>query len=73
MLVSEDVWICPLFGARAEKAKQAGAPVDFVLPKEGGLSWIWNTSIIAGRPASEIQLCQEFVNTTLDAERQIAH
>jgi spermidine/putrescine-binding protein len=72
VLVSEDVWICPLFGARAEKAKQAGAPVDFVLPKEGGLSWIWNTSIIAGRPAGEIQLAEEFVNTTLDAENQIA-
>jgi len=72
VLVSEDVWICPLFGARAEKAKQAGAPVDFVLPKEGGLSWIWNTSIIAGRPSAEIQLAQEFVNTTLDAEKQIA-
>lgn len=72
LLVSGDVWICPLFGARAEKAQQAGAPVDFVLPKEGGLSWIWNTSIIAGRPADETQLAQHLVNTTLDAEKQIA-
>ena len=72
VLISENVWICPLFGARAEKAKQAGATVDFVLPKEGGLSWIWNTSIIAGRPAATIELAEEFVNTTLDAEKQIA-
>jgi spermidine/putrescine-binding protein len=71
VLVSEDVWICPLFGARAEKAKQAGAPVDFVLPKEGGLSWIWNTSIIAGRPQDSIELAQQFVNTTLEADKQI--
>ncbi len=72
VLISEDVWICPLFGARAEKARQAGATVDFVLPKEGGLSWIWNTTILAGRPAATIALCEEFVNTTLDAEKQIA-
>lgn len=72
VLLSEDVWICPLFGARAEKAKQAGATVDFVLPKEGGLSWIWNTSIIAGRPADSIALAEQFVNTTLEPERQIA-
>ena len=72
VLLSEDVWICPLFGARAEKAKQAGATVDFVLPKEGGLSWIWNTTIIAGRPAGSIALAEQFVNTTLDAEKQIA-
>lgn len=71
VLVSEDVWICPLFGARAEKAKQAGAPVSFVLPKEGGLSWIWNTSIIANRPAGSIELAEQFVNTTLDAQKQI--
>ncbi len=72
VLLSEDVWICPLFGARAQKAKEAGATVDFVLPKEGGLSWIWNTAIIAGRPADSIQLAEQFVNTTLDAEKQIA-
>ena len=72
VLLSEDVWICPLFGARAEKAKEAGATVDFVLPKEGGLSWVWNTSIITGRPADSIQLSEQFVNTTLDAEKQIA-
>jgi len=72
VLLSEDVWIAPLFGARAQKAKEAGAPVDFVLPKEGGLSWIWNTTIIANRPADSIALSQAFVSTTLDAEKQIA-
>lgn len=72
LLVSEDVWICPYFGARTEQAKAAGAPVEFVLPKEGGLSWIWNTSIIAGRPQGSIELAEKLVNETLDAEKQIA-
>lgn len=72
LLVAEEVWICPHFGARTVQAREAGAPVEFVLPKEGGLSWIWNTSIIAGRPKESIATAQEFVNTTLDAEKQVA-
>lgn len=72
LLVSEEVWICPYFGARTEQAAAAGAPVEFVMPKEGGLSWIWNTSLIANRPQDSIALAEEFVNSTLDAERQLA-
>lgn len=71
MLVSEEVWICPHFGARTEQAKVAGAPVEFVIPKEGGISWIWNTSIIAGRPPESIELAEKFVNTTLEAAKQV--
>jgi len=71
LLVSEEVWITPNFGARTEQAKAAGAPVEFIIPKEGGLSWIFNTSIIANRPAETIELAENFVNTTLDAEKQI--
>ncbi len=72
LLVAEEVWICPYFGARAEQAKAAGAPVEFVLPKEGGLSWIWNTAIVGGRPKDSIELAENFVNETLDAEKQVA-
>ena len=43
-----------------------------MIPKEGGISWIWNTSIIAGRPQESIELAEKFVNTTLEAEKQIA-
>ena len=70
-LLSEDVWICPHFGARTEKAAKAGAPVEFVLPKEGGMSWIFNTSIIAGRPPESREAAEQFVGETLDPERQI--
>jgi spermidine/putrescine-binding protein len=72
LLVAEEVWLCPYFGARTEQAKAAGAPTEFVMPKEGGLSWIWNTSIVAGRPKDSIALAEEFVNTTLDADKQVA-
>jgi len=72
LLLSDEVWIMPYFGARTEQAAAAGAPVEFVIPKEGGLSWIFNTSIIGNRPQDSIVLAEEFVNTTLDAERQIA-
>ncbi|MGE0798601.1 MAG: PotD/PotF family extracellular solute-binding protein [Lautropia sp.] len=72
LLVSEEVWICPYFGARTEQAKAAGAPVEFVLPKEGGMSWIYNTAIIANRPAESIELAEAFANDTLDPEKQIA-
>jgi spermidine/putrescine-binding protein len=72
LLVSEEVWICPYYGARTEQAKAAGAPVEFVLPKEGGMSWIYNTAVIANRPPESIALAEAFANETLDAEKQIA-
>jgi putative spermidine/putrescine transport system substrate-binding protein len=71
MLLSEDVWIAPHFGARIEKAAKAGAPVEFVVPEEGGLSFIFNTSIVNNRPQESMDLAHEFVNGTLDPERQI--
>lgn len=71
MLESEEVWICPYFGARTEQAAAAGAPVEFVIPEEGGLSFIWNTAIINKRPKDSAELAHRYVNSTLDAERQI--
>jgi len=72
LLLAEEVWIAPYFGARTEQAKAAGAPVEFVIPKEGGMSWIYNTAVIANRPPESIALSEAFANDTLDAEKQIA-
>lgn len=72
LLLSEEIWIAPHFGARIAKAAEAGAPVEMVVPEEGGLSFIFNTSVIAGRPEESIALAFEFVNTTLDPQKQIA-
>jgi spermidine/putrescine-binding protein len=71
LMLEGDIWICPHFGARTEHIKQAGAPVEFITPKEGGLSWVWNTAIIANRPKPSIDLAYELVNLSLSAERQI--
>lgn len=71
VLLSEDVWICPHFGARVEKAAEAGAPVEFIIPEEGGLSFIFNTSVINNRPPESMELAYRFVNTTLEPETQI--
>ena len=72
MLLSEEVWIAPHFGARIEKAAKAGAPVEFVVPKEGGLSFIFNTAIVSHRPKDSEELAHKFVDNTLDPENQIA-
>ncbi|MGG5822725.1 ABC transporter substrate-binding protein [Falsiroseomonas sp. HW251] len=71
LILADEVWICPHFGARIEQAAAAGAPVEFRIPKEGGLSWIWNTALIANRPPGSIALSERFLDVTLDAERQI--
>jgi spermidine/putrescine-binding protein len=71
MLVAEEVWITPYFGARTEQANEAGAPVEFLVPEEGGLSFVFNTSIIAGRPDESREAALAFVNYTLDPEKQI--
>jgi spermidine/putrescine-binding protein len=71
LILADEVWICPHFGARIEQAAAAGAPVEFRIPREGGLSWIWNTALIANRPAASIALSERFLDVTLDAEKQI--
>lgn len=48
-----EVWICPHFGARIEQIAAGGTPVEFRIPKEGGLSFIFNTAMVANRPADE--------------------
>lgn len=72
MLDSGEVWICPHFGARVDQVAAGGTPVEFVIPEEGGLSFIWNTSVIANRPDDSRELALEFVNHSLDPEAQIA-
>jgi spermidine/putrescine-binding protein len=71
MVDSGEVWIAPHFGARTEQIAAGGTPVEFVIPEEGGLSFIWSTAIINKRPKDSIELAAKFVNFTLDAERQI--
>jgi putative spermidine/putrescine transport system substrate-binding protein len=71
LLLAGEVWLCPYFSARTEQAAAAGAPVEFVIPTEGGISWIFNTAMVANRPKESMELAQKFVNLELDADKQI--
>ena len=71
LFVAEELWIAPLFSARVGQAKVKGAPVEFVIPKEGGMSWIYQTGLIANRSPERTELSEKLVNMTLDPERQI--
>jgi spermidine/putrescine-binding protein len=71
LLLAGEVWLCPYFSARTEQAAAAGAGVEFVIPKEGGLSWIFNTAMVANRPPESMEIAQKFVNLELDADKQI--
>lgn len=68
---SGEVWICPHFGARTQQIAAGGTPVEFIVPQEGGLSFIWNTAIINKRPKESRELAAKFVNSTLEADKQI--
>lgn len=70
LLTNEETWIEPFYTARTEQARDAGAPVEFVFPSEGGLNWTFNLAIIKGRPNASTTLAQEFLNSTLDPVRQ---
>ena len=72
LIDAEEVWLVPFFGARIAQAAAAGTPVEFVIPEEGGLSWIWNMSIIAKRPEENTRHAEALLDTTFEAERQIA-
>lgn len=70
LLTSEETWIQPFYTARTEQARDAGAPVEFVFPVEGGLNWTFNLGIVKGRSAASTTLAQEFLNSTLEPVRQ---
>lgn len=70
LMTAGEVWIMPHFGARTMQIRDAGADVEFVLPEEGGLSFIWNTAVIANRPDTSQELAYKLVNQSLSVESQ---
>ncbi|SMH36590.1 ABC transporter substrate-binding protein [Mesorhizobium australicum] len=72
LIDSEEIWLVPFFGGRIAQAAAAGTPVEFVIPEEGGLSWVWNMAIIANRPEQFTKNAEVLINETYDAEKQIA-
>ena len=72
LFVSGEIWIAPYYTARTNQAIKAGAPLNFVYPKEGGLGWYFGTAIIKGRPEENRQMAFQFANYTLDPQKQLA-
>ncbi|EAQ02160.1 putative ABC transporter, periplasmic solute-binding protein [Pseudooceanicola batsensis HTCC2597] len=70
LMSAGEVWIMPHFGARTMQIRDAGTDVEFILPEEGGLSFIWNTSVVANRPDASRELAFDLVNHSLSVEAQ---
>lgn len=70
LMTAGEIWIMPHFGARTMQIRDAGVDAEFVLPSEGGLSFIWNTSVIKGRPDMSKELAFKLVNQSLSVESQ---
>lgn len=68
---SEEILIYPQFKSRVVQAQSAGKPLEFIIPKEGGMNWVWNTALVANRPEVSNELANEFVNYSLTAEPQL--
>lgn len=71
LFVAEEIWIAPFFSARTKQARERGATVEFVIPKEGGMSWIYQTGVVANRPEEQQELAYQLVDLTLDPELQV--
>ena len=65
-----EAWIAAHSNQRAYILKDLGAPVDFVLPKEGGVLMTNQAAVVKGAPRRE--LAQRFVNHLLDPAIQKA-
>jgi putative spermidine/putrescine transport system substrate-binding protein len=71
LFVSGEIWIAPYYTARTKQAVDAGAPLEFVFPKEGGLGWYFATAMIKGRPKESRDMGFKFANYTLDPKKQL--
>jgi len=71
LFVSGEIWIAPYYTARTNQAIEAGAPLKFVYPEEGGLGWYFGTAIIKGRPKENLAMSFKFANYSLDPKKQL--
>lgn len=63
-----DAWIAPYAQDYAHTLREAGLPVEFVVPEEGSPGVYITANVVAGRPNTE--LAKAFVDFSLRAEAQ---
>lgn len=76
MLKQEQVWLAVWTNGRAAWAKQEGANVEFVVPKEGGFALVSTVHVVKARPNVDLAkkyvdfLCSEAPQVTMAKELQ---
>lgn len=63
-----DIWLAPYAQDYAETLRQAGLPVEFVIPEEGITASFITANVVAGRENPE--LAEMFIDFSLKAEAQ---
>lgn len=63
-----DVVVGPYANDHAYRLKEAGAPISFVVPKEGAAASFLTVNLVAGRPAENRELALKFIDYTLRPE-----
>jgi putative spermidine/putrescine transport system substrate-binding protein len=71
LIVRGDAWITAMFGGNAEQWKREGAPVEFVIPKEGSIAFPLFLVVVKGVTPPQKKIAEDLINTML-SERWLA-
>lgn len=71
LFAQEQVWIAPWSNDRAQSAKAAGVPIEWVVPREGSYLIPTTAGIAKGSPVRD--LAQRYLNFILAADVQVAN
>jgi putative spermidine/putrescine transport system substrate-binding protein len=71
LLTSEDIWIHPWVSDRARGLMDTGAPINWVIPKEGSV--LIDSTIGIAKGTKHLVAAQKYVNYVLSREAQLAN
>lgn len=71
LLTSEDIWIHPWVSDRARGLMDTGAPVNWVIPKEGSV--LIDSTIGIAKGTAHLEAAQKYVDFVLSKEAQLAN
>lgn len=68
LLVSGDAWVAPWFSSLSNVWIKEGAPLGFVVPKEGAIAFPIYLALVNGADAAQKKVCSDLVNTLLEPD-----
>lgn len=71
LFAQEQVWLAPWSNDRAQSAKAAGVPIEWIVPREGSYLIPTTAGIARGSPLKD--LAQKYLNFILDPAVQVAN